>query len=164
VHSLFSSTDDWDDQLEYVESGWSAFLRTLQIYLRHFRGQRSTLLRWMVPVAGTEAQAWESLVTPLGLKGVSVGQRWTAPASAPPLGGVAEYFSKAPYDALLRLDEPGPGVAAFGTVDCDGRCMAGMNLYLYGDRAAAAAAREKPLWQAWFDERFPAPAEAARSD
>lgn len=164
VHSLFASTDDWDDQLEYVESGWSAFLFTLQIYLRHFRGQRSTLMKWMVPAAGTEAQAWESLITALGLKGVSVGQRWTAPTSAPALGGVAEYFSQSPYDALMRLDKPGPGVAAFGTVDMGGSCMVGMNVYLYGDRAAGTAARETPLWQAWFEERFPAPSETGQSD
>jgi len=117
-------------------------LFTLQIYLKHFRGQRSTLMKWMVPAAGTEAQAWESLITALGLKGVSVGQRWTAPTSAPPLGGVAEYFSQCPYDALLRLDKPGPGVAAFGTVDMGGQSMVGMNFYLYGDQAAGTAARE----------------------
>ena len=40
VHGLFASTDDWDDQLEHIESGWSAFLLTLQIHLEHFRGRR----------------------------------------------------------------------------------------------------------------------------
>jgi hypothetical protein len=156
VHSLFASTDDWDDQLEYVESGWSAFLFTLQIYLKHFRGQRSTLMRWMVPVAGTEAQAWEKLTTALGLNGASVGQRWSAPASCPTHGGVVEYVSQSPYDALLRLDSPGPSVIALGTVDMGGRCRVGMNIYLYGDQAVEAAARETPRWQAWFEERFPA--------
>jgi len=157
VQSLFASTDDWDDQLEYLESGWSAFLATLQIYLRHFRGQRSTLVKWMVPVAGTEAQAWESLTAALGLEGVSVWQAWAAPASAPPMSGVAEYVHRSPNDILLRLEAPGPGVAALGSVDCGGPCMVGMNLYFYGEQAAASAARVKPLWQAWFEARFPAP-------
>jgi len=34
-----------------------------------------------------------------------------------------------------------------------------MNLYLYGDQAAATVARETPVWQAWLQERFPMPAE-----
>ena len=37
----------------------------------------------MAPVAGTEAEAWETLTAALGLKGVSVGQRWTAPGGCP---------------------------------------------------------------------------------
>jgi uncharacterized protein YndB with AHSA1/START domain len=39
VHSLFASTDDWDDQLESIESGWPAFFRILRLYLTHFRGE-----------------------------------------------------------------------------------------------------------------------------
>ena len=38
VHSLFASTDDWDNQLEGTESGWPGFFRILRIYLTHFRG------------------------------------------------------------------------------------------------------------------------------
>ena len=34
VHSLFASTDDWDNQLEGTESGWPAFFRILRIYLK----------------------------------------------------------------------------------------------------------------------------------
>ena len=158
VHSLFASTDDWDEELEYMASGWSAFLRTLQIYLRHFRGRRSTLVKWMVPTAGTEAEVWETLMTASGLKGVAVGDRWQAPTGLPALGGIAEYFSQGPYDALVRLDEPGPGIAAFGTVNMGGPTMVGLNVYLYGDGAAGIAAREAPLWQAWIHERFPASA------
>jgi hypothetical protein len=39
-----------------------------------------------------------------------------------------------------------------------------MNLYLYGDQAAATVARETPLWQAWFQERFPMPVETRKSE
>src|SRR5512139_2632832 len=48
VQSLFASTDDWDNQLEGAESGWPGFLRTLRIYLTHFRGQFATPMKWMV--------------------------------------------------------------------------------------------------------------------
>src|SRR4029079_16311186 len=114
VNSLFAATDDWDDQLEGTEHGWPGFFRTLRIYMTHFRGQRSAIAQFVAPVAGTEAEAWERLTAALGLNGLSVGQRCAAPAGAPALSGVAEYVSESPYDVLLRLDRPGPGVAAFG--------------------------------------------------
>ena len=159
VSSLFASTDDWDNQLESTGSGWPSFFRTLRIYLTHFRGERSAIMQFVAPVAGNEAEAWESLTAAFGMKGLSVGQRWTAPAGVPVLSGVAEYVSQSPYDVLLRLDKPGPGVAAFGTVNMGGPTMVGMNFYLYGDRAAGTAARETPRWQAWMQEQFPAPKE-----
>jgi len=94
VHSLFAETDDWDNQLEGTESGWPAYFRILRIYLTHFRGQRSAMMQWMAPAAGTEAEAWETLTTALGLKGVSVGKRLptaaTAPAGAGRRGGARQ--------------------------------------------------------------------------
>jgi uncharacterized protein YndB with AHSA1/START domain len=164
VQSLFASTDDWDNQLESAGSGWSAFLRTLRIYLTHFRGQRSMAMKWMAPVAGTEAEAWDALTAALGMKGLSVGEHRTAPAGAPTFSGVAEYVSQRPYDALLRIDKPGPGIAALGTIDCGGPIMVALNFYLYGDRAAGTVARESPLWQAWFQQRFPMPTAPGKSD
>lgn len=158
VHSLFASTDDWDNQLEGTESGWPGFFRTLRIYLTHFRGQRSAAMKWMAPIEGTEAEAWEALTTALGIKSVSAGQRWTAPAGIPALSGVVEYTSQSPYDILLRLDQPGPGVAALGAFNCGGPSMAVLGFYLYGDRAAETVDREAPRWQSWFESRFPAPA------
>jgi uncharacterized protein YndB with AHSA1/START domain len=164
VHSLFASTDDWDNQLIGTESGWPGFFRILRIYLTHFRGQRSAIMQFMAPAAGTEAEAWETLTAALGLKGVSAGQRWTAPAGVPALGGVVEHTTQKPCYALLRLDKPGPGTAALGAVNCGGPIMATFSFYLYGDRAAGTVARETPLWQAWIQKRFPAPAEPGKSE
>ena len=172
VHSLFASTDDWDNQLEGTESGWPAFFRILKIYLTHFRGQRSAMMQWMAPAPGTEAEAWETLTAALGLKGVSAGQRWavpastptSAPAGVPELSGVVEHVSQSPYTALLRLDKPGPGTAALGAVNFGGQSMVTLNFYLNGDQAAATVARETPRWEAWVQERFPAPAETSKTE
>src|SRR4051812_40705393 len=179
VNSLFASTDDWDNQLEATEFGWPGFFRTLRIYLTHFRGQHSAIMQFVAPVAGTEAEAWDTLTAALGLKGLSVGQRWTAPAGVPALSGVAEYGTQNPYDALLRIrkprrgvaeyvpqnpydvwlriDRPGPGVAARGAYDCGGQSRVAMNCYHYGDQAAEIGARETPPWQAWIQDHFPIP-------
>jgi uncharacterized protein YndB with AHSA1/START domain len=151
VHSLFASTDDWDNQLEGTESGWPGYFRILRIYLTHFRGQRSAMMQWMAPAAGTESEAWETLTAALGLKGASAGWSWTAPAGVPALSGVVEHASQ-------------PGTAALGAVNFGGQSMVTLSFYLYGDQAAETVARETPLWQAWIQERFPTPSETSASE
>jgi len=154
VQSLFASTDEWDGQLEVLEGGWSGFLATLKLYLKHFAGMRSTLNKFMVPTTGTEAEVWNKLTSTLGLE--KTGQRWSANHGAPALSGMVEYLSEEPFDALVRLDS---GIAAFGTVNMGGPTMIGMNLYTYGNPPADTGARAVANWQAWMAEHFPAPAE-----
>lgn len=162
THTLVADTDAWDSQLLGTEAGWPAFLRTLRLYLTHFRGQQPALMKWMVPAPGTEAGAWAALSEALaGLKALRVGQRWTAPAGAPPLSGVVEYVSEAPDDVLLRLDQPGPGVAAFGAVNFGGQSVVALSVNLYGETALDTVAQQIPLWEAWFRVHFPAPPQDA---
>jgi len=165
VQSLFASTDDWDEQLIGTESGWPGAFRILRLYLTHFRGQRSAFMQFLAPVAGTVPEVWAMLTTALGLNGVDAGQGWAVPAGVPVLGGVVDRVSQSPPPgALVRLDKPGPGVAALYTMEFGGPVMAAFTFYLYGDQAAATAARETPLWQAWIQERFPMPTELSRSE
>jgi uncharacterized protein YndB with AHSA1/START domain len=163
VNSLFASTDDWDKQLEGAESGWPGAFRILRIYLTHFRGQRSAFMQFMAPVAGTAAEAWATMTEALGLGGVVAGQRFTAPAGVPALGGVVEHITESPYGALLRLDKPGPGVAALFIMTIPGSVIATFSFYLYGDQAAGTAAHETPLWQAWIQKHFPTPTKPGKS-
>ena len=163
VHSLFAETDDWDNQLEGTESGWPGFFRILRIYLTHFRGQRSAMMQWIAPAAGAVAEAWQTLTAALGLKGVSAGQNWTAPAGVPALSGVVEHVSQKPCNALVRLSKPGPGVASLGAVNFGGS-MVTLSFYLYGDEATGIVASETPHWEAWVQERFPMPSETSKSE
>ncbi len=163
VHSLFASTDEWDNQLEGACGGWGGFLSILRVYLKHFRGQRGAIMQVTTPIAIREAEAWETLIAALGVKGVSVGQRWTTPAGVSPLGGVVEVITENPNDALLRLDSPGPGIAALGTATYpSGDRVVAMNLYLYGEHAAETVARVTPVWQSFLQERFPTPGDPSK--
>ena len=164
VNSLFASTDDWDKQLDGAESGWPGIFRILRIYLTHFRGLRSAMMQVMAPTAVTKEEAWATLTAAVGVKGVSVGQRWTAPAGVPAFSGVAEHVSQSPFGALLRLDKPGPGTAALYIMTIPGSVIVAFSFYLYGDQAAGTVARETPLWQAWVQERFPMPTEPGKSE
>jgi uncharacterized protein YndB with AHSA1/START domain len=163
VQSLFASTDDWDDQLIGTEMGIPGALHILRLYLTHFRGQRSAFMQFMAPIVGTPADAWAALSAAVGISGAHVGQRWTASEAVPALGGVVEEVNQIPPGALLRLDQPGPGVAALFTMDLGETVLAVLSFYLYGDQAAANVARETPVWQAWIQERFPMATEPSGS-
>jgi uncharacterized protein YndB with AHSA1/START domain len=147
VHSLFASTDDWDDQIESIESGWPAFFRILRLYLTHFRGERCSTFQLMGVASEPVSEAWDALTGSLGLGGATLGQRRNTPAGAPPLAGVVEAIreGKQPYELLL-LDEPTPGAVFLNACAMGG---------LYGDRAAATVARDEPAWRAWMNAHFP---------
>jgi uncharacterized protein YndB with AHSA1/START domain len=154
VHSLFASTDDWDNQLKSTESGWPSFFRTLRLYLTHFPGKVGATMQFfgMAP----EPAAWNTLTASLGLAGAHVGERRQAPDSAPPLAGLIEMTGDGEHaDQLyLRLDAPTEGIAHLFAMPRGAQVMLIIQVYLYGDGAAAAVARDEPVWQAWMKERF----------
>jgi uncharacterized protein YndB with AHSA1/START domain len=156
VHSLFASTDDWDDQLESIESGWPAFFRILRLYLTHFRGERCSTFQLMGVASEPVSEAWDALTGSLGLGGATLGQRRNTPAGAPPLAGVVEAIreGKQPY-ALLLLDEPTPSAVFLNACAMGGQVYMPVSFYLYGDRAAATVARDEPAWRAWMNAHFP---------
>jgi uncharacterized protein YndB with AHSA1/START domain len=157
VHSLFASGDEWDEQLEGFEAGWPPFFHVLRLVLTHFQGQRCSAFRLMSEVPGSEAAVWEELTGALGLTDAAEGQRRSTPASGvPPLAGVIERKGdgKHVHELMLRLEEPAPGIALVGAYTWGGKAHAAISFYLFGDRAAAAVARDEPLWSAWMNERF----------
>jgi len=157
VHSLFASTDEWDDQLENIEAGWPDYFRILQLYLTHFRGQRCSGIQFMGVAPAPASKAWEALTGSLGLADATLGQRRNTPVGAPPLAGVVERAGERghPHQLLLRLDEPTPGIAHLFALSMGGQVFVSIRFYLCGDRAPAAALRGEPLWHAWMNERFP---------
>jgi uncharacterized protein YndB with AHSA1/START domain len=157
VHSWFASSDDWDGQFEGVESGWPAFFRILRLYLTHFRGQPSSAFQVMGAAPEPAADAWATLTGALGLAGAAVGTRVKTTDGAPPLAGLVEHVGPAEYpELLLRLDAPTAGVAHLFALPMGGQVFLPIRLYLYGDQAPAAVARDEPRWQAWLNDRFPA--------
>lgn len=166
VHSLFTSSEEWDDQLEGFEVGWQPFFQVLRLYLAHFFGQPVASLRLMGGFAGTEAEAWSALTAMLDLEDAAPGQHRETPTGVPQLAGRVERTgeSKHPQEILFRIDAPAPGVALLGAHAWAGQTHVMVSLYLFGEQASAAARREEPAWQAWMSEHFPSaapPGEAA---
>jgi uncharacterized protein YndB with AHSA1/START domain len=159
VHRWFASTDDWDDQFEGHTHGWVAFFRILRLYLTHFAGQPCSAFQLMAMTPGPKDAAWKALTGPLGLAGATVGQRVKTSAGAPPLAGLVERVGPPEYaeELLVRLDEPGPGLASMFAMAMGGQIVLAMRVFLYGEQAQAAVAAAEPAWQAWIAERFPMP-------
>jgi uncharacterized protein YndB with AHSA1/START domain len=157
VHSLFASSDDWDDQLDSMESGWPGFFRILRLYLAHFRGQRCSSIEVTGSASAPASRAWQALIGPLGLVGARVGQRHSAPSGAPPFAGTVERIAegKHVHEVLLRLDGPAPGALSLAAFTWNGKTQAAIRFYLYGDQARAAALRAEPAWRAWMNRQFP---------
>ena len=158
VHSLFASSDDWDDPLESIEAGWPDYFRILKLYLKYFRGQQCSNLQLMSVAPEPASKAWDALTGSLGLADATLGQQRSTPAGAPRLAGLVEVTGERghPHQLLLRLDEPTPGIAHFFALPMCGQIFVVIRLYLYGDRAHAAALRDEPRWQAWMKDLFPA--------
>jgi uncharacterized protein YndB with AHSA1/START domain len=157
VNSGFGSGADWDAEYDATEAGWRLFLYNLRLYLTHFPGRRCSSVLVNGHADGPVDRAFGELAAALGLPaGAGQGERVAATApGAPPLAGVVE--RAAPNMLTLLLERPAAGIAF---VVCepagDGSAHASVYLYLFGDGAAEAAARDEPGWRAWVQRHFPA--------
>jgi uncharacterized protein YndB with AHSA1/START domain len=158
VHSLFASTDDWDGQLEGMESGWPAFFLILKQYLSQFKGQACSAFYPMTFTAGSVSSLWTRLLAPLGLENAATGQKWRSAAGVPPLSGKVQLARGGDHPHLLiQLDAPAPGTLLLTACSMGEQSMLSMSFYFYGDSASRTASRDEPLWQAWMKERFQVP-------
>jgi uncharacterized protein YndB with AHSA1/START domain len=158
VHSLFASSDDWDEPLESIEAGWPDYFRILKLYLVHFRGQQCSNLQVTGFAAAPASKAWELLTGSLGLENAAPGERRSTSAGAPRLAGLVELIGQPghPHQLLLRLEEPGPGIAHLFALSMCGQVCIVIRLYLYGSAPPDAVLQAEPRWQALMNQLFPA--------
>jgi hypothetical protein len=153
-HSLTGDSDEWDSLLLRAADGWPPFLRILNVYLTHFSGKRCEGCSLLISTSDSPDKAWETLAEPLGISGSSIGERCKSHADAPVLAGVLEGEDNQAREALLRLDEPAPGIAHLQIARLHGCTVPTVRLYFYGEQAVAVVSREEPRWQAWLSELF----------
>jgi uncharacterized protein YndB with AHSA1/START domain len=156
AHSLFTSSDDWDDQIEGFESGWPGFFAVLRVYLAHFAGMSAASFISQLPASVDSLSAWLRLGEALGLAGANVGERRPTSSEPEPWSGVVEhvYQDNQQRYVLLRLDAPSPGVAVVGTYDNGTGSNVSLCRYYYGDNAAALAAESESRWRDWLTKTF----------
>ncbi len=169
MHSLFTSSDAWDDELEGFESGWATFFAILQLYVPHFAGAPAGSFMFAFPTGGEPLPVWRRLVQELGLAGVDVGERRTLTGPEAASGRVERVGQDAEQRyVVLRLDEPNPGIVAVGlhvTPTSPPTLRVGVCRYVYGDGAKAIAEEHGATWYRWLDQTFgegaPTPERAA---
>ncbi|MGE0283671.1 MAG: SRPBCC domain-containing protein [Rhizobiaceae bacterium] len=160
VHSLFTSRDDWDDEMESFEKGWPGFFRILRIYLENFAGKHAAQSQARGNFKGSSETAWKKLAEAFGFVGAKIGDAKTVAAGGGRLDGTVEHVTTEAkhHELLLRLDEPGPGVANIGSYEWGGQTHVAVQLIFYGDDADAVLSRETPYWEKWMGANFPAAA------
>lgn len=156
VHSLFTTADSWDDQVEGFESGWTGLFEVLRVYLAHFVGQEAAAFWVMTPTKTDSLAAWQKLCDALGIAGASVDERRSADFGAESWACVVEHVhqdAKQRY-YLLRLERPRPGIALVGTYASGETTRVSVSRYFYGDDAEAQAAQAEPAWRDWLRTTF----------
>ena len=161
VNSGFGDGAEWDDQYDGMTEGWKLFLLNLKLHLTHFPGQVATAVQPSSMWAGPPDDAWKVLTTELALPAeLSDGDRVAlSGAGAPPLAG--QVVDVGPYRLALVVDQPARGTA-FLAVEGQGETVAvSVWSWLYGAEGAAAAERDRPVWQSWLDRHAVQPEMAA---
>jgi uncharacterized protein YndB with AHSA1/START domain len=153
VHSLFTASDEWDDQMEGFEAGWPGFIDVLRVYLANFAGKSATALRATASRPGSELEAWTSMIAALNLAGANVGERRETPAGAPHLVGVIERVHQDQNfrQILIRLEQPGDGIALLGSYIAGENAKLAIGIYLYGADAQKIAGATNDEWVDWLD-------------
>lgn len=155
VHSLFASSDDWDDQMEGFESGWPGFFAVLRLYLAHFAGKKGACFQAMQATEGEHLAIWKQLTETLGLAGANVGEHRNLPAVPQAFAGTVEQTeqNRKQRHVLLRS---GDAVALIGSYTMGDKVNLSACLFFYGDDADKRAAESEPRWQGWLKETFAA--------
>lgn len=155
VMSGFGSGAGWDEEVGGMTEGMGAALEILRLYMTHFPGRHGAWIRAFGTVPGSGDRRWKALAGALGLADAAEGQPVTASgAGVPALAGVVEWVidERRHRGVLLRIDEPAPGLAHVLVYGDAG--WATLQACVYGDEAAAIAAREEPAWRDWMETRF----------
>lgn len=152
VHSLFSTTDDWDDQMEGFESGWSGFIEVLRLYLSHHAGQTAASFQIGAEAQGEALATWQKLLRGIGQGSADVGQDWSVKAGETFSGHVTRVRQdeKQRY-VLMRIDGDAPGALLFGIYRSGETIRLSLCRFFYGPKAGETAATVEPQWQAWLD-------------
>lgn len=166
VHSLFTTSDQWDDEVEGFERGWASFFEVLRCYLRHFAGASAATFMRMMPTNVTALEAWHRLTRRLGLVNATSGERFETSGGPEAMAGTIErvYQDDEQRGVVLRLDAPSPGIALVGSYDKTVRekspggppAQVTVVRWFYGESADvdARAAEASPKWRAWLGETF----------
>lgn len=152
VHSIVSTSTQWDGQMEGFESGWPGFIDALRLYLAHHAGQAAASFQLSAEAKGEALVVWRNLLDGLGHETADVGENWTVEAGETLFGEVVVVRQDdVQRYVILRIDGDVPGVGLFGLYGMGDTVRLSLCRFFYGSEAGAAAAAAQPKWQTWLD-------------
>jgi uncharacterized protein YndB with AHSA1/START domain len=169
VHSLFTSSDDWDDQVEGFQKGWPGFFEVLRGYLTHFAGLEADSFMALAPTSQDSLSAWQSLGDALGLAGANAGERRYASSGPESWSGIVEHVHQDAQQrwVVFRTEQPSPGIALVGTVGApvspgdvqvklgaDDSTKVSVCRFFYGPKASQLKAECESRWRDWLERTF----------
>jgi uncharacterized protein YndB with AHSA1/START domain len=156
VHSWFANTDDWDSQFEGHSFGWHSFFQILRLYLQSFNGQPSKIVQLLATSAEAREEAWNSLISPLGLANANAGEQITTSDGPSVLSGAVEVINPPEWSGLiLRLDKPFSGIAHLFALPMGGQTLLSVSFYIYGAVATDIAENVRTSWEQWLGRMYP---------
>ena len=163
VQSGIPESADWDWFYDGTQRGWTVFLHTLRHYLEHHPGvSRDHIVSW-VPLKGTCAESWPTLMGDQGLgmpeteqAGVSYKARTGAGIEL--AGDVL--LADPPYRLLATVEGLNNGLLGATLEQMGPQTFLHLSLSLYGVEKKTVEELE-PRWQAWASELFPASGDVA---
>jgi len=157
VHSLFTSNEDWDNQLESMEGGWPSFFQVLRLYMESYRGEPCVSLSFNGGFDGAVAEAMPFLKSKLGFSGGEAQAPLTfMPVPGSPLQAVdlSKGYVHGDRDLLVRLADPEHGIVLVSVGEWNGGVILSLQLFFYGAEAANAAKGKNEQWRNWFGAHF----------
>lgn len=155
VSSLFTTRDEWDDQLESMEGGWSVFFEVLRLRLERFRGQPCTAFYAMRETPTPSDEAWLRLANGLNLASPVANAVWTTRAPSPAVSGTIHSAMERGnlHRIIALLEAPAPGIAVIVCDRYGESTFASVGMFLFGPTAETG---QEHQWRAWMAEVFPA--------
>jgi len=164
VHSLFTTSTDWDSSMEAWEGGWPDFFRILSLYLNNFRGQFGELVQLSAMTALAPADAWAKLCSAMGAVDLAQGDQAKIqlagsaelPVSVERVGAGEGVHAQ---ELLVRVEgEQMPGLAHGFALQMGEQTCVSLRFYVYGEEPRKFAAAVQDEWSAWLAGLFPATA------
>ena len=151
VQTLFAEDDSWDTQVGDTEAGWPAFFHVLRNYVERHDGEPSGVVQAMGPVPGSKDEAFARLAGVLGVGEIAKGASVDCDVDGvPPFSGeIEDVVHGRSNRIMIRLERPFPGTGWIGVGPIGGTMTAIVTMYLYGEGAPEASARDGAQLAGW---------------
>jgi uncharacterized protein YndB with AHSA1/START domain len=138
------TSDDWEAEYEATARGWGLYFHTLALYLSAFKSESASYISAEGPDASKTAEAWQGLLSSLGVSAVGDKVEFEV-AGLGPIVGEVDYLG--PSHLGIHTDQ---ALLRFHDRSLLGLAVA-IGHHYYGTQDAK---RLQDAWQSWLTAQF----------